>query len=403
MVRGLLASFTAGLALAVVACGGILADRLSLGDVKVATVAHVVLTIAVIGLVHAQRRSIDAHRLGAQMAGAAVGIMLAHAVIQSAAIGAAPWLDERPGQLVNDAVAVFAPLAIVWASTRRPPSTVVLVGTLLLVTVYRATGSMWHLDAAPFVYSVQDLVTGEARGLRDRHHRVRLLTPGVITHIDMIASPPAPCLAASSATSATSTGARSDSRTHLIVAMTAATFMVLSSQFVYWQHYGKDDLVGVDASRIAASVVSGIGFLAGGAILDRSHGSGSHHRGGSLARHRDRNVRGAGMYVEGFVVTALGLIALTVLRRFEDKNVERRRVSVVLGAEAVGIEPVAEALRSLGASVVEVEYERHLEDEQRKIVVTIDVQLSESVPNPEAPRGPRGRPGIRRVHVQNHG
>src|SRR3954469_25907750 len=56
-------------------------------------------------------------------------------------------------------------------------------------------------------------------------------------------------------------------RTHLIVAMTAATFMVISSQFVYWQHYAKDDFVSVDGSRIAASVVSGIGFLAGGAIL----------------------------------------------------------------------------------------------------------------------------------------
>src|SRR6202161_1936150 len=56
-------------------------------------------------------------------------------------------------------------------------------------------------------------------------------------------------------------------RTHLIVAMAAATFMVVSSQFVYYQGYGKDDLVTVDTSRIAASVVSGIGFLAGGAIL----------------------------------------------------------------------------------------------------------------------------------------
>src|SRR5579871_1100227 len=56
-------------------------------------------------------------------------------------------------------------------------------------------------------------------------------------------------------------------RTHLIVSMAASTFMVVSSQFVYFQGYGKDDLVNVDASRIAASVVSGIGFLAGGAIL----------------------------------------------------------------------------------------------------------------------------------------
>src|SRR6478735_4148453 len=56
-------------------------------------------------------------------------------------------------------------------------------------------------------------------------------------------------------------------RTHLIVAMTAATFMVVSAQFVYWQHYRDGDHVEGDGSRIAASVVSGIGFLAGGAIL----------------------------------------------------------------------------------------------------------------------------------------
>src|ERR1700684_1076086 len=56
-------------------------------------------------------------------------------------------------------------------------------------------------------------------------------------------------------------------RTHLIVAMASATFMVISSQFVYYPHYGKDGVVNVDTSRIAASVVPGIGFLAGGAIL----------------------------------------------------------------------------------------------------------------------------------------
>src|ERR1700735_843835 len=56
-------------------------------------------------------------------------------------------------------------------------------------------------------------------------------------------------------------------RTHTIVALAAATFMVISSQFVYAQHYGKDDLVSVDSSRIAASVGSAVAFLAGGAIL----------------------------------------------------------------------------------------------------------------------------------------
>src|SRR3989442_13125060 len=56
-------------------------------------------------------------------------------------------------------------------------------------------------------------------------------------------------------------------RTHLIVALASTTFMLVSTHFVYFQHYGRDDLVTVDSSRIAASVVTGIGFLGGGAIL----------------------------------------------------------------------------------------------------------------------------------------
>ena len=56
-------------------------------------------------------------------------------------------------------------------------------------------------------------------------------------------------------------------RTHMLVALASATFMAVSTHFVYFQHYAKEDLVAVDTSRIAAAVVSGTGFLAGGAIL----------------------------------------------------------------------------------------------------------------------------------------
>jgi uncharacterized membrane protein YhiD involved in acid resistance len=56
-------------------------------------------------------------------------------------------------------------------------------------------------------------------------------------------------------------------RTHAIVSLASATFIVISTRFVFYQHYAAGDLVEVDASRIAASVVSGIGFLGAGAIL----------------------------------------------------------------------------------------------------------------------------------------
>src|SRR4030095_1316089 len=56
-------------------------------------------------------------------------------------------------------------------------------------------------------------------------------------------------------------------RTHLLVALAATTFMIVSTHFVYFQHYAKEDLVAVDTSRIAGSVVNGGGLLGRGAIL----------------------------------------------------------------------------------------------------------------------------------------
>jgi len=56
-------------------------------------------------------------------------------------------------------------------------------------------------------------------------------------------------------------------RTHLLVSLASATFMIVSTQFVFFQQYGKDDLITVDTSRIAAAVVTGVGFLGAGAIL----------------------------------------------------------------------------------------------------------------------------------------
>ena len=56
-------------------------------------------------------------------------------------------------------------------------------------------------------------------------------------------------------------------RTHLLVGLASTTFMIVSTHFVYFQHYAKNDLVTVDTSRIAASVVTGIGFLGAGTIL----------------------------------------------------------------------------------------------------------------------------------------
>jgi putative Mg2+ transporter-C (MgtC) family protein len=194
-------------------------------------------------------------------------------------------------------------------------------------------------------------------------------------------------------------------RTHLIVAMAAATFMVVSAQFVYFQRYGKDDLVNVDGSRIAASVVSGIGFLAGGTILRTGLTvQGVTTAAGLWLVTAIGLCAGGGMFVEAVSVTALGILALTALRRFEDKDDERirRRIIIVLGEEAPTVSTIVDALVGLGAIASEVEYERRLDD-KKKVTVTLDVRLPARIGLAALIEHLESHPGVRRVHVQAPG
>jgi putative Mg2+ transporter-C (MgtC) family protein len=191
-------------------------------------------------------------------------------------------------------------------------------------------------------------------------------------------------------------------RTHLIVAMAAATFMVISSQFVYWQHYGKDDLVEIDSSRIAASVVSAVGFLAGGAILR----TGATVQGVTTAAGlwlvtAIGMSAGAGMFVISGAVTAMGITALTVLRRFEDKDDQRisRRVRLVV-ANAEVLERVIAALKELGVTVSDFDYDRRLDDEKKRTEVTFDMSVHVKVGVSRVITCIEAVEGVRRVQVE---
>jgi putative Mg2+ transporter-C (MgtC) family protein len=190
-------------------------------------------------------------------------------------------------------------------------------------------------------------------------------------------------------------------RTHLIVAMAAATFMVVSSQFVYYQGYGKDDLVTVDTSRIAASVVSGIGFLAGGAILH----SGVTVQGLTTAAGlwlvtAIGLCAGSGMYVEATAVTVLGLVALHLLRRFEDRDdrMVQRRITVVLGDDAPATSELVAAINGIGGIVAALDYDKRLDDKE-KVAISFDVHLPAGVDLAKLIDVLESRPGVRRIQV----
>ena len=100
-------------------------------------------------------------------------------------------------------------------------------------------------------------------------------------------------------------------RTHTIVALASTTFMLVSTHFVYFQHYLKDDLVAVDPSRIAASVVTGIGFLGGGAIVRTGLSvQGLTTAAGVWLVAAIGLSAGAGMFAVSVTATLLGMLSL---------------------------------------------------------------------------------------------
>jgi putative Mg2+ transporter-C (MgtC) family protein len=186
--------------------------------------------------------------------------------------------------------------------------------------------------------------------------------------------------------------------------MAAGTFMVVSTHFVYYQNYGIPMPVEIDSSRIAASVVSGIGFLAGGAILKTGLTiQGLTTAAGLWLVTAIGLCAGGGMYVEAVTVTLMGLLALTVLRRFEDKSdsLVQRQISMDLDESAATAHDLEEELRKIQVAVSRFNYEKRVSE--RLITMDFLVKFPASLGSEAVIRALEKRPGLKRLKVSQNG
>ena len=189
-------------------------------------------------------------------------------------------------------------------------------------------------------------------------------------------------------------------RTHLLVGLASTTFMLVSTHFVYFQHYSRDDLVAVDTSRIAASVVTGVGFLGGGAILRTGLSvQGLTTAAGLWLVAAIGLSAGAGMYVISLASTAMGFVALTTLRRFERKedNVQRRRVTLVLDASGPTPTAILGQLSRRGITVESAEYDKQVDE--GRVQVAFRARGS-STTGEDLLAVLESQPGVRRVRIE---
>lgn len=159
-------------------------------------------------------------------------------------------------------------------------------------------------------------------------------------------------------------------RTHFLVAMGSALFMILS-QFGFDSQLGTSS-VSLDPSRIASQVVTGIGFIGAGTIIFQKHVvKGLTTAAGLWVTSAIGLTCGSGMYLLAAAATLLVLICLETIY-FMLMRFGSRSLSVTLRAtnrQVVGT--IIDELNSDGAAVDSCE----MKEEKGKLLVSLELRV----------------------------
>lgn len=154
--------------------------------------------------------------------------------------------------------------------------------------------------------------------------------------------------------------------THVLVAIGAALFMIVS------QH-GFDGAPRFDAARVAAGVVSGIGFLGGGIILKQQNRvSGLTTAAGLWVTAAMGLAVGSGMYILG-AASVLIVLLWAEITHLLTRKVGKRQVTISLtSSDKIALR---DALKSLGKGMETYSISKH--DGVYKVLAVLNVRNKE--------------------------
>jgi len=182
-------------------------------------------------------------------------------------------------------------------------------------------------------------------------------------------------------------------RTHILVCVGSALIM-LTAEHLWYAYQGRAP---IDPGRFAAHVVSGIGFLGAGTILQfRASVRGLTTAAGLWAAAGIGLAAGSGFYVGALGTTALVLAALYFLTRWEWAHVRKSRFAV-LTIHATGpvevLGGIRAALARYGAEMQDFEIRK----QEGQVVLQLAVRLSALRQDDELTRAITSVPGVSRV------
>lgn len=162
-------------------------------------------------------------------------------------------------------------------------------------------------------------------------------------------------------------------RTHALVGMSSCLLMIVSA-FGFADILGTPG-VGLDPSRIAAQIVTGIGFLGAGTIIAHGDSVRGLTTAASIWAVAALGIAvGGGMYRAAIFGTALALILLLVMRPIErrlDTRWRKQTISALYDPILVSPEVVLGALRRANLSVVGLSVESQGDNGKDQIELTL--------------------------------
>jgi putative Mg2+ transporter-C (MgtC) family protein len=154
-------------------------------------------------------------------------------------------------------------------------------------------------------------------------------------------------------------------RTHMLVCVGSALVIIVSA-------FGFSDILNyphvvLDPSRIAAQVVSGIGFLGAGTILflRREVIRGLTTAAGLWAVAAVGLAVGAGLFLAGIIATVLILIILGLIKPLEKKlfsSTRKKNIRMIVYRHRISLKEIQHLLDNAGLGVVEIQIQRGEEE-----------------------------------------
>lgn len=191
-------------------------------------------------------------------------------------------------------------------------------------------------------------------------------------------------------------------RTHLLVSLGSCLFVITSVEFYrLYGNFSGVGPVGVDPGRIAAQVVSGIGFLGAGAIIREKASIRGLTTAACLWVVAALGVAcGVGLFYLAFCVTAVALASLMLLKQVENRLHRDTYFQVkIWGDDSEGfILRIDEALIACGIKPMASKYDKVVQ--QQSLIMEFQVKRSKKGGAAEIFERLSRLDGVKRVRVE---